>query len=117
MSFVMDNLGLGNIDISPLKQSIIGNYDMVSVRKNKEDLDSLHQRYKTVVKGNTLANELLQNFMQVSLDNHKLLDDNLKLNNLNVDLEKTIYNLNLDIDGMKTKLGFFNEYQKNNKEM
>jgi len=53
----------------------------------------------------------------VSQDNHKLLDDNLKLNNLNIDLQKTIYNLNLDNDNIKSNLSLFRKFQNQNKEM
>jgi uncharacterized coiled-coil DUF342 family protein len=55
--------------------------------------------------------------MQVSLDNHKLLDDNLKLNKLNVDLEKMIYSLNIENDGMKSKMKLFDEFKSQNREM
>jgi len=41
ISVVMDNLGLRNIDISPLKDSILVNYNIERVRKNKEDLENL----------------------------------------------------------------------------
>lgn len=81
ISGVVENLDLGNIDLSPYKESIINNYDLVTVRMNKEELAALYMKYEPVVSGNIIASELLQNFIQVSHDNHKLLDDNMKLNN------------------------------------
>jgi hypothetical protein len=38
LSEVMDNLDLGNIDTSPLKQIINNNYDIATVRENKAEL-------------------------------------------------------------------------------
>jgi len=61
-------------------------------------MNTLYKRYKSAVSGNSLARELLQKFMSVSDDNHRLLDDNHNLNQHIVELNKTIYNLTLEND-------------------
>lgn len=111
---VVDNLKLSNLDLSVLRDSISQNFGS---SQYKEEMNTLYKRYKSAVSGNSLARELLQKFMSVSDDNHRLLDDNHNLNQHIVELNKTIYNLTLENDEKDSKLTLLAEFQIHNREM
>ena len=114
LSGVMDKLDLGNINLSPMKQDIEKLYGTSRI---KEELDELRGKFKAAASGNSLSAELYQNFLKATENNFRLLDDNHKLNQLNLDLNKNIYSLTLEVDDSNSKLGLFLEFQKNNREM